>query len=184
MSAPAAVAAPATSEASRPAEPRQLLRLALADGMYAIEIDRVREILKVSGLTELPLMPAFMRGVMNLRGAVVPVIDLAARLGLGITAVERRTCIVILETRGSADEGEEPQRLGVLVDAVYEVLDVAAEGLEPVPAFGTAVAAMHLKGMARAAGQVVPVLECERVLAPGELADQVAAHAAAVGWTH
>jgi purine-binding chemotaxis protein CheW len=184
MSTTATTPASAAPAAVRAAEPRQLLRLALADGMYAIEIDRVREILKVAGLTELPLMPPFMRGVMNLRGAVVPVIDLAARLGLGVTAIERRTCIVILEARGAGDDGEEPQRLGALVDAVYEVLDVGPEGLESVPAFGTSVAGHHLKGMARAAGQVVPVLECERVLELGELADQVAAHAASVGWTH
>ena len=172
-----------TPSALRADEPRQLLRMALGQSMYAIEIDRVREILKVASLTELPLMPPFMRGVMNLRGAVVPVIDLAARLGLGSTTLERRTCIVVLEAQSADDHGQE-QRLGVLVDAVYEVLDVPPAGLEAVPAFGTPVAVHHLKGIARAGGQMVPVLDCERVLELDELAGLVATHAASLERTH
>lgn len=147
---------------------RQLLRLTVGASMFAIDIDAVREILKAVQLTEVPLMPSFVRGVMNLRGAVVPVIDLGARLGGQPSAVTRRTCIVVVDVGGS----EQGQTLGVFVDAVHEVF--GADGLEPVPSLGMQVPSDFLAGIARAGEQTVPVLSTERVLDLEELAHLIA----------
>ena len=154
---------------------RQVLRLAMGDYRYAVAIDQVREILKVSQLTALPLMPAFVRGVMNLRGAVVPVIDLGARLGLCEATLQRRSCVVIVEVIGHAERSS--QTLGLLVDAVHEVADVPASGLENAPPLGTEIRVDFLEGMARLRGEIVPVLALERVLDEDTLSDEIAAHA-------
>lgn len=152
----------------------QLLRLAVGSRMYAVPIDLVREILKVTQLTVLPLMPPFVRGVMNLRGAVVPVIDLGARLGGATTVLARRTCVVIVEQRSA--EGS-TQTLGVLVDAVHEVVDAACCDIEAVPHLGTEIATEFLAAMARVRGEIVPVLAMERVLDEDALTQAIAAHA-------
>ncbi|MCK6426719.1 MAG: chemotaxis protein CheW [Burkholderiaceae bacterium] len=152
----------------------QLLRLAVGPRMYAVPIEQVREILKVSQLTVLPLMPAFVRGVMNLRGAVVPVIDLGARLGGPTTALARRTCVVIVEQRSGDGSA---QTLGVLVDAVHEVVDTGEADLEPVPTLGTEVDTAFLAAMARLRGEIVPVLALDRVLDEEALAQAIATHA-------
>jgi len=152
----------------------QLLRLAVGARMYAVPIERVREILKVTQLTVLPLMPEFVRGVMNLRGAVVPVIDLGARLGGAATALARRTCVVIVEQRSA--EGA-AQTMGVLVDAVHEVVDTTDADLEPVPQLGTEIASEFLAAMARLRGEIVPVLALERVLDEEALTQAIAAFA-------
>ena len=158
-----------------PAVARQVLRLAMGEHRYAIGIDRVREILKVSQLTALPLMPPFVRGVMNLRGAVVPVIDLGARLGLCEATLQRRSCVVIVEVIGHADRAS--QTLGLLVDAVHEVADVPAAGLELAPPLGTEIRVDFLEGMARLRGEIVPVLALERVLDEDALSHEIASHA-------
>jgi purine-binding chemotaxis protein CheW len=152
----------------------QFLRLAVGTRMYTVPIDVVREILKVSQLTVLPLMPDFVRGVMNLRGAVVPVIDLGARLGGESTVLARRTCVVIVEQR-SADGVA--QIMGVLVDAVHEVVEAAGDDIEPVPQLGTEIASEFLAGMARVRGEIVPVLSLERVLDEDALTQAISAHA-------
>jgi purine-binding chemotaxis protein CheW len=154
---------------------RQLLRLAMGEHRYAVAIDRVKEILKVSQLTTLPLMPPFVRGVMNLRGAVVPVIDLGARLGLCEATLQRRSCVVVVEVIGHADRSS--QTLGLLVDAVHEVADVPASGLENVPPLGTEIRVDFLEGMARLRGEIVPVLALERVLDEEALTHEIASHA-------
>lgn len=154
----------------------QLLRLAVGARMYAVPIERVREILKVTQLTALPLMPEFVRGVMNLRGAVVPVIDLGARLGGDVTALARRTCVVIVEQRSPDGTA---QTMGVLVDAVHEVVDATDTDLEPVPHLGTEIAADFLAAMARLRGEIVPVLALERVLDEEALTQAIAVHAQA-----
>jgi purine-binding chemotaxis protein CheW len=153
----------------------QLLRLALGEHRYAVAIEHVREILKVTQLTALPLMPPFVRGVMNLRGAVVPVIDLGARLGLGEATLSRRSCVVIVEVQTQAEARS--QTLGLLVDAVHEVADVPASGLEPAPPLGTDIAVEYLDGIARLRGDIVPVLALARVLDEEALAAEISAHA-------
>lgn len=151
---------------------RQLLRLAIGSQHYAIPIDVVREILKLGRLTQLPRTPAFVRGVMNLRGAVVPVIDLGERLGLGATTATRRACVVIVELQ--RHDPPHRQTVGVVVDAVHEVVDIAAADLEPPPPLGTRVSADLLEGMARLRSAFVPLLALERVLDEDALAHDIA----------
>ncbi len=153
----------------------QLLSLASGGERLAVPIGSVREILEVGRLTPVPRTPGFVRGVMNLRGAVVPVIDLAARLGLRVTPLERRSAIVVVESQACA-----PQRLvvGLLVDAVYEVLDLSAQHMEAVPSLGVAVPGVFLHGMIHAKGGYVAVLNLAQVLDPETLARMIgeAAH--------
>ncbi len=156
--------------ASAAVVPQQYLRFALGDDAYAIGIDAVREILQTTAMTPVPLMPAFLRGVMNLRGAVVPVVNLGSRLGLRASDIGRRSCVVVVEV-ADAEDGA-PSTLGVLVDAVYEVFETAQ--LEPAPAFGTPVDPGFIAGMARLDGQALVVLELPRVLAQEELAQLMA----------
>lgn len=162
-----------------PASVHQLLRFTLGRLPYAVEIGAVREILQVASLTSVPMLPPFVRGVMNLRGAVVPVIDLAARLGLGSTRLAPRTCVVVVDIH-RADNGDghgaPPQRLGMLVDAVHEVLDVPTRDLEPVPTMGTRIHADFIRSMARVRGQIVEVLNLDQALDQEHLSEMIGAH--------
>ena len=161
---------------------RSLLRMSSGEETVAVPIEQVREILEVGRLTPLPRTPDFVRGVMNLRGAVVPVVDLSARIGKGNTAIGRRSCIVVVEAPGSGDdedtsaEHHAPLIVGLLVDAVYEVFDTDAAAIEPVPMLGTRIAAAYLNGMARARGVVVAVLDLPHLLSVRDLAQAIAAH--------
>lgn len=176
----AASSAEAATAQGATATVRSLLRMAVGDDVLAVPIEDVREILQMTRLTPLPRTPAFVRGVMNLRGAVVPVVDLAARLARPAAEVGRRSCIVVVAftpAGSDEDDGDAPQPLvvGLLVDAVYEVFDCAADDIEAVPVLGTRIAAHYLQGMTRARQAVIGVLALERLLAPGDLADAIAA---------
>lgn len=155
----------------------QFLRFVLRGSPFAMPIEAVREILEVAPTTALPLMPSFVRGVMNLRGAVVPVIDLAARFGWPVATLERRSCIVVAEIPAS-DEAAAPLVLGLLVDAVHEVLDVPAGQLEPAPALGTPIEPVWIAGIARIPTGMVTVLDLARCLDSEELARLIAPEAA------
>lgn len=181
---------PAPSTGLPADRPCSLLRMAVGDDDLAVPIDDVREILEVGRLTALPRTPTFVRGVMNLRGAVVPVIDLAARVGQPAITIGRRSCVVVVEVApppeadeadeadGGEHHGPEPTTLvvGLLVDAVYEVFDAPASGIEPAPALGTRIDSSFLRGMTRARGEVIGVLALERVLAQHELSALIAQH--------
>ena len=181
LSQSATAAAAPGALADGPLAVRSMLRMAVADEILAVPIEEVREILQVGRMTPLPRTPGFVRGVMNLRGGVVPVIDLAERLGGAHTVIGRRSCIVIVECRSSPsadDAGDEAVAslvVGLLVDAVFEVFDCDAAAIEPVPSLGTRVPASALQGMARAHGSVIGVLALGRELAPRELAEAIAA---------
>src|SRR5512142_1928331 len=110
----------------------QYLAFSLSGETFAMDIRSIKEVIQFAGLTEVPLMPAFIRGVINLRGSVVPVIDLSVRFGRAVTEITRRTCIVILEA-GPADERSV---LGIMVDNVSEVLEIGAQDIGPPPSFG------------------------------------------------
>lgn len=178
----AATPLPATAGPAPEAEQESMLRMAVGGQILAVPIDNVREILEVGRMTPLPRTPEFVRGVMNLRGAVVPVLDLAARIELGAATLGRRSCVVIVESAevdeedggepGSADEAE-TLVVGLLVDAVYEVFEASTDAVEAVPALGTAVPAHFLSGMTRARGDVVGVLALGRVLARRELTESI-----------
>lgn len=169
-----------TAPDSSAAQP--LLRMTVGGSTLAVPIAEVREILEVGRLTAIPRTPAFVRGVMNLRGAVVPVIDLAARLGHGPVAIGRRSCVVVVEGRDVGGDGDEAPGaalpFGLLVDGVHEVLEIGANEVEAVPPLGTEVDARYLAGITRARGELVPVLELPQVLAADELGQLIAAHVA------
>jgi len=142
------------------------LAFRLADEVYAIDILRIREILEYRVPTGVPMMPPSVRGVINLRGAVVPVIDLAVRFGGGATGVGKRSCIVIVE----ATHAGTTQILGLMVDGVNAVMDIGADRIEPPPAFGTAVSSDFIAGMARVDGRFVVILDMARVLSIDDMA--------------
>ena len=122
----------------------QLLIFVLAGEEYAVDILRVREIIRFTTPTRVPGMPASVRGLINLRGRVVPVIDLAVRFGFPESTITERTSIVMVETTSA--EGEVV--IGIVTDAVTAVLELSAEQIQPTPSFGTQVGAEFLDGMA------------------------------------
>lgn len=152
--------------AASSAEIAQYLTFLLSGEMYAVGILNVKEIIEYGQLTEIPMMPAFIRGVINLRGSVVPVVDLAARFGGHQTETSRRTCIVIIEL-ATADERHD---IGVVVDAVSEVLEVSSADIEPAPAFGAKIRADFIQGMGKIGGKFVIILDIQKVLSVDEMA--------------
>lgn len=147
-------------------EPRQYLTFSLGQEMFAIGILDIREIIEYRGITTVPMVPAFVRGVINLRGAVVPVIDLAARFGRPSSEITRRTCIVIIELD---NEGEQ-QVLGIVVDAVSAVLEIPDSQIEPAPAFGARIRTDFIAGMGKVDERFVILLNTQNVLAVDEMA--------------
>ena len=145
---------------------RPYLAFRLADEVYAIDILRIREIIEYNLPTSVPMMPGSVRGVINLRGAVVPVIDLAVRFGRPATAVGKRTCFVIVEVEYAGAI----HVLGLMVDGVNAVMEIVAEDIEPAPTFGTRVNAEFIEGMARIDGRFVIILDVGRVLSIEEMA--------------
>ncbi len=158
-------AAVAVRSAAAGGEAHQHLTFQLGGEMFAVGILNVKEIIEYGSLTEIPMMPAFVRGVINLRGAVVPVIDLSARFGGKPAQAARRTCIVIVEAQ--QDEGWHD--IGIMVDAVSEVLEIAAADIEPPPAFGAKIRADFIAGMGKVNGMFVVVLDVMRVLSVDEM---------------
>lgn len=167
----------ATGAASADLHMLSLLRLTVAGEVLAVPIADVREILEVGRLTPMPRTPPLVRGVMNLRGAVVPVIDLAVRVGRPPITLGRRSCIVVVEARQTDEDGERSRQalvVGLLVDAVHEVFDSPSAEVEAVPTLGTRVPAHFLAGMTRARGAVLGIVSLERLLSLGELGDLIA----------
>lgn len=146
-------------------EATQYLTFRIAGEEYAIGILQVREIIEYDTLTRVPASAPWVRGVINLRGAVVPVMDLAVKFGLPEVPVTRRTCIVIVEVALETDR----VTMGVIVDAVSQVIDLPAGEIEPPPSFGTRVRADHLVGMGKAGKKFVLILDIDRVLAADAL---------------
>lgn len=146
--------------------PAQYLTFLLGGEMFAVGILNIKEIIEYGSVTEIPMVPPFIRGVINLRGAVVPVIDLASRFGGKRSEISRRTCIVIIELA----ENDERQDIGVVVDAVSEVLEIPATEIEPPPSFGARIRADFIKGMGKVNGKFVILLEVDKVLSVDEIA--------------
>ena len=146
--------------------PQQYLTFLLGGEMFAVGILNVKEIIEYGNLTEIPMMPPFIRGVINLRGSVVPVIDLAARFGGAESQVGKRSCIVILEV----SEGDFRHDIGIMVDAVSEVIEIPGSEIEPPPSFGARIRADFIQGMGKVAGRFVIILNIVRVLSVDEIA--------------
>lgn len=148
-----------TSAAEEQAQ--QYLTFMLGAEVYAIGILSIKEIIEYDELTTVPMMPDSIRGVINLRGSVVPVMDLSQRFGKPSNPVTKRTCIVIIE-RGA---GEDREDLGVIVDAVNAVLEIPAHEIELPPAFGARIRTEFIRGLGKVNGKFVIILDVERVLA-------------------
>ena len=149
----------------------QYLTFWLGEEMFALDIRSVREIIQYAPMTRVPLMPSFVRGVINLRGAVVPVIDLHARFGRPAATVGKKTCVVIFD---SLRDGERTE-LGLMVDAVSEVIEIAADQIEPPPDFGASVRRDFIQGMGKVAERFVILLEPDRAIDIDEMAELCAA---------
>lgn len=139
----------------------QYLTFSLGEETYAVGILSIKEIIEYGGITTVPMMPATIRGVINLRGAVVPVMDLAVRFGKPASPVGRRTCIVIVEI--TLDEQQ--QVIGIVVDSVNAVQEIVAADIEPAPSFGLKIASEFVAGIGKVAGRFVIVLNVRQVLA-------------------
>jgi purine-binding chemotaxis protein CheW len=144
---------------------KQYLTFVLGGETFGIGILSIKEIIEYTGLTEVPMMPPSIRGVINLRGAVVPVLDLAVRFGKQPSDVTKKTCVVIVEIRTDEDR----QVMGLVVDAVNAVLKIADTEIEPPPTFGAKIRADFIEGMGKVNGKFVILLNAGRVLSSEEL---------------
>jgi len=138
------------------------LTVVLDDEAYGISVLKVREIIRMQKITPVPQMPEFVKGVINLRGRVIPVVDLRVKFGLKGEFTER-TCIVVVQVEVSSTK---VLQMGLIVDSVEEVLNVTADMIEPTPEFGTAIDTSYLLGMVKAKGQVKTLLDINRVVTP------------------
>lgn len=156
--------------AGAPQDQHQYLTFQIGKEMFAVGILHIREIIEYGSLTTVPMMPEFVRGVINLRGSVVPVIDLSARFGRGESRINRRSCIVILEI-DSSNTGETLQEVGVIVDSVSEVLEIPQADIEPPPGFGARIRADFIAGMGKVQGHFVILLNVQHALDIEEMAE-------------
>ena len=143
-----------------PNEAAQYLSFNLGSELFAMDIRSVREIIQYGPVTTIPLMPDFVRGVINLRGAVVPVIDLQARFGRPPARIGPLSCIIIFDVLREGARVE----LGLLVDAVSAVIEIAPEQIEPPPHFGSALRRDFIQGMGKLGQRFVIILDSERAL--------------------
>ena len=143
----------------------QYLTFKLDNEVFALDISKVREVLDFTSITKVPRMPEFMRGVINLRGSVVPVVDLRLTFGMSQTERTVNTCIIIVEV--TVDN--ETAVLGALADSVQEVLDLGPDHIEPAPKIGTRLNTEFIKGMGRQNDQFVIILDIDKVLTSDEL---------------
>ena len=146
-------------------QPQQYLTFVLGGEIFAIGILAIKEIIEYTGITDVPMMPPYLRGVINLRGAVVPVVDLSVRFGKPANAATKRTCIVIIEIQIGNDRHD----IGLVVDAVNAVLDIPASEIEPPPSFGTHIRTDFIHGMGKVNGKFVILLELDHILAFEEM---------------
>jgi len=149
--------------------PEQYLTFTLGEEVFAMDIRTVREIIQHGVMTVVPLMPKFVRGVINLRGAVVPVIDLQSRFGRATTVVGKKTCIIIFDASRSGEKTE----LGLMVDAVSEVIEILPSQIEPPPQFGSSIQREFIRGMGKVYGDFIVILEPERALDVDDMAQLV-----------
>lgn len=144
----------------------QFLTFTLDGEIFALEIDRVREVMDFTAVTRVPRTPDYMRGVINLRGLVVPVVDLRLKLGMSRTEKSVNTCIIITEVTVDG----ETQVIGAMADSVQEVLDLEPSQIEPPPRIGTHLNTEFLKGMGKHDDQFVIILDMDRSFSAEDLA--------------
>ncbi|OIP50294.1 MAG: chemotaxis protein CheW [Deltaproteobacteria bacterium CG_4_10_14_3_um_filter_60_8] len=141
------------------------LTFALGKEEYGVGILKVREIIGVMEITAVPHTLPYVKGVINLRGRVIPVLDIRLKFGMPVKEYDERTCIIVVEIYGPSG----PIQVGLLVDSVSEVLNVTAAEIEPPPAFGTHLDADYILGMAKVKDKVQILLDADRVVGKGVL---------------
>jgi purine-binding chemotaxis protein CheW len=162
----AATQFPSTDRAG-PVREGKYLTFALAREEYGLEILKVREIIGYIEVTAVPQTPSYVRGVINLRGQVIPVIDLRARFGMDTADVTDQTCIIVVEI----SQGKHKFDTGIVVDRVSEVLDIAGVNIEDAPQFGSSMDTDFILGMAKVGESVKILLHIDRILAGADLGD-------------
>ena len=142
------------------------LTFSLAEEEYGIGILKIREIIGMMPITSVPQTPSFVKGVINLRGKVIPVLDLRLRFGMPEIEYSERTCIIVVEITGQAGKIQ----IGSVVDSVSEVLNIKGEDIENTPTFGAKLDTEYILGMAKMEGGVKILLDIDKVLSDGEIA--------------
>jgi purine-binding chemotaxis protein CheW len=145
----------------------QYLTFKLVDEIFALDVAKVREILEFTSITKVPQTPDFMLGVINLRGSVVPVIDLRLNFGMQCTEQTVNTCIIVVEVNLAG----ETIVLGVLADSVQEVVEMEPELIEPPPQLGTKLNTEFIKGMGKVENDFVMILDIDKVFSSDDLTD-------------
>lgn len=156
-------------------ETTQYLTFKLDEEIFALDISKVKEVLDFTEITKIPQTPEFMKGVINLRGGVVPVVDMRLKFGMSETAKTVNTCIIIVEV---SIEGETTV-LGALVDSVQEVMDLEPGQIEPAPRIGTRLRTEFIRGMGKRDNRFLMILDIDKVFSADELAavENAGAHA-------
>jgi purine-binding chemotaxis protein CheW len=170
MAGMAQAAAAVSIEGDRAGDAPQYLAFSLGAETFAVRILVIKEIIEHRPLTRVPMMPPWISGVINLRGAAVPVIELSARLGRIPAEVTKRTCIVIVDVT----VGDRQQNVGLVVDTVKAVLEIPPGEVEPVPQFGTRIDADLMGGVGKVDGKFIILLDVDHLVAAEDL-DAVAA---------
>lgn len=147
-------------------ETTQYLTFKLEDEVFALDISKVREVLDFTTVTKVPRTPDFMRGVINLRGSVVPVVDMRLKFGMTVTEKTVNTCIIIVEVTLDGDS----TLLGALADSVQEVMDLEPDQIEPAPKIGTRFRTDFIKGMGKHDSKFIMLLDIDKVFSADELA--------------
>lgn len=143
----------------------QYLTFLVGEEKIAVGILDVKELIEVSSMTRVPMTPDFIRGVINLRGSVIPVIDLSARLGREVSQLSKKSCILLVEI----SHDEQSQAIGMLVDEVNEIVEIATEDIQPPPNFGADIRVDFIKSMGRINDEFIILLAIDRVLSVSEL---------------
>lgn len=144
----------------------QYVTFKLGDEIYAFDVANTREVVDYTNITPIPHTPDWVRGVINLRGAVLPVLDIKQKFGMPLTARTPATCIIIVEL----GLGQEVYQLGILADAVREVFEIEHSQIEPAPKFGANISTTYIRGIGRHADQFFVILDVEKVFSTHELA--------------
>jgi purine-binding chemotaxis protein CheW len=145
----------------RGANEHKFLSFCLGDEQFGVEILRVREIIGLIAITPLPQTPPYVKGVMNLRGRIIPVIDLRLRFGLSAAEATKETCVIVLEAGG--DDGSQTV-MGAIVDSVREVQDIPPSAIDPAPEFGCEIPLRYILGMGKVKDRVIVLLEIGEVI--------------------
>lgn len=145
----------------------QYLTFKLADEVFALDVAKVREILEITTITKVPQTPEFMRGVINLRGSVVPIIDMRLKFGMSVTEQTVNTCIIVVEINLDGDAIV----VGALADSVQEVVEMEPESIEAAPHIGARLNTDFIKGMGKYGSRFVMILDIDKLFSSDELAD-------------